>query len=117
MDNRSQLIQEGTVICGTHQPEALIPAFLAELKRVNEDLLALHIDGSWRTSYGRYQHLWAEINRHMIVMPDYDESEASDVDLEALFEVLNELAPDGYWFGGHDFDTSDYGYWLVEERE
>lgn len=34
---------------------------------------------------------------------------------ETLFDVLNSYTPDGYYFGAHIGDGSDFGYWLYEE--
>ena len=31
--------------------------------------------------------------------------------LEEIFDVLNAYAPDGYYFGAHPGNGSDYGYW------
>ena len=33
--------------------------------------------------------------------------------LESLFDVLNEVAPTGFYFGAHQGDGSDYGFWEV----
>lgn len=34
--------------------------------------------------------------------------------LESLFETLDMYAPQGYYFGAHPGDGSDYGYWKLE---
>ena len=34
---------------------------------------------------------------------------------EELFDTLNNYAPEGYYFGAHEGDGSDFGYWKIEE--
>ena len=40
----------------------------------------------------------------------WDSEEASFL-LEMLFDVLDYYAPEGYYFGAHPGDGSDFGYW------
>jgi hypothetical protein len=46
---------------------------------------------------------------------EYYESEDADYDLEALFDALNDYAPEGFYFGASMGDGCDYGYWLSDE--
>lgn len=43
----------------------------------------------------------------------YDEVVAETV--EDLFAELDACAPDGYYFGSHPGDGSDFGFWVNEE--
>jgi hypothetical protein len=42
-------------------------------------------------------------------------SEDAQFLLESLFDELDAHAPEGYYFGAHPGDGSDYGYWANEE--
>jgi len=55
--------------------------------------------------------------------PDWHEKELSDDELYALselcwgdaFDALNEITPPGHYFGAHQGDGSDYGFWVCED--
>lgn len=34
---------------------------------------------------------------------------------EEIWDAMQEIAPEGYYFGAHEGDGSDYGFWLAEE--
>lgn len=42
---------------------------------------------------------------------DWWVSADADYKLEELFDVLTEYAPDGFYFGAHQGNGSDYGFW------
>lgn len=42
------------------------------------------------------------------------ESEEMIYFVEELFDVLDSYAPDGYYFGAHPGDGSDFGFWKNE---
>ena len=35
---------------------------------------------------------------------------------ETAFDVMNNIAPKGYYFGAHPDDGCDYGFWQCEEK-
>lgn len=90
-------IEEGTVIHGTLRTEALLSAFCWEIERlggsheVPESALENFEDPYWYT-------------------------ETAQQDLEEAFSTLNELAPEGMYFGAHPGDGSDFGFWKEEEE-
>lgn len=43
--------------------------------------------------------------------------EQVDYYVEALFDALNDVAPEGCYFGASEDDGSDYGFWQVQEDE
>ena len=89
-----------SVIHGTHRPQDLIPAFLAVIRSTPEYL--------------------------QISVPSYaTEDESSDwwdgeecfFILEELFDVLDSYSPTNHYFGAHQGDGSDFGYWYFEAEE
>lgn len=48
---------------------------------------------------------------------DPDSETASYLVNEELYDALNDLAPEGTYFGAHPGDGSDFGFWPVEEWE
>ena len=46
---------------------------------------------------------------------DNAEDALRDQLLEWLFDALDEIAPDGYYFGAHIGNGSDYGFWSIKE--
>ena len=86
---------------GTMRPQDVLPALLDALAEHDED------------AYTQCMHL----------IPSYA-SEDDDVawwheeapdHVEALFDALNDCAPAGLYFGAHQGDGSDYGFWMSEE--
>ena len=91
-----------SVSINTMRREDLIPAFVATLWAIDstmENPLASRLRG-------------IEANMEQA---EYYESEDSQYDLEWLFDILDMYAPDGYYFGAHPGDGSDYGFWAHEE--
>lgn len=103
----------GTVSHGTMRAEDLIPAFLSVLEDLAPDRYRSMISGddpqdaaviACLTVDGR-----GEITDDLL-------EHASEM-LHWLFDELDTCAPDGYYFGSHPGDGSDYGFWQVEDDE
>jgi len=93
-----------SVSINTMRREDLIPAFVATLWAIDstmENPLASQL-----------RDIEADMEQ-----AEYYESEDSQYDLEWLFDTLDMYAPDGYYFGAHPGDGSDYGFWAHEEEE
>lgn len=84
----------GSISSGTMRTEDLIPAFAAELD---------YLGGCTRGE----RKLINEANR----LTDYESLAASDI-LDELFIALDERAPAYGYFGSHEGDGADYGFWL-----
>lgn len=94
---------------GTMRSCDLIPRFLDVIKDTPEYAqIMLSINGA---------------NWNLCVITDAGASdnderwESDDISMflnESLWDVLNSYAPDGYYFGAHPGDGSDYGFWNCE---
>lgn len=84
----------GTVSHGTMRSEDLIPCFIGVLEDLNPEHAQLADWREWPT--------------------DYDEDGTMFL-IEDLFDALNTVAPDGYYFGANEGDGSDYGFWATDE--
>jgi hypothetical protein len=92
----------GSVSHGTMREEDLIPAFISFLRQYGPP----DIQGNL-----------GEVEERMAA-DDYFTSDAACYDLnEDLFNFMNDVAPEGYYFGSHPGDGSDYGFWPNEDLE
>ena len=93
----------GSVSWGTLKPDDLINAFLQVVRELNSE---------------EYDRL---VSEYSSILPDvgdvYDWSEQQTEDaswlLSDLFDALNELAPEGLYFGAIEGDGADFGFWLI----
>ena len=83
----------GSVSCATMLASDLIPTFASAL----DDFKPLTRE---------HRALVREANR----LDDFD-GEDSDGILESLFDALDSYAPDYCYFGAHQGDGADYGFW------
>jgi hypothetical protein len=82
------------------RPEDLIPSFLWALRHQ-------------QPCHREHRRLIRDINTRM-TSADYFDSEDASEDLQELFGALDAYSPEGFYFGTHCGDGSDYGWWLSE---
>lgn len=93
---------KGTVSHGTMRYVDLIPTFWDYLLG-SDSSLTLPIQ-----DFDLYSTILnADSDMHL----DDDEMEDAGNLLATLFDAMNDLAPEGYYFGAHEGDGSDYGFW------
>jgi hypothetical protein len=96
-------IQAGTVSHGTLRTGDLIGAFASELSRhtiyTNAPLIV-------------EANLW--LDREASDMAAYYEDAGPEL-VNALIDALNDIAPEGMYFGAHEGDGSDFGFWHVDD--
>lgn len=107
----------GSVSCATLRPEDLVPAFVDALDSTKELLI-----GSVSTSttpeeteaikadVSAIDDLLGEIEQRQQSESYYD-SEESMWDMDELIDSLNNLSPPYTYFGAHDGDGADFGFW------
>lgn len=93
----------GSISHGTLLNSDLIPAFFAELD-----------DEDKRRLVAKYPAILDSLlDNELEGTPDYNTEEAHEL-LEELFDIFNEHAPPGTYFGAHPGDGSDFGFWYHE---
>lgn len=85
----------GSVSSGTMRYEDLIPAFMSVLREYSPERAA-SMEG-WEPQ--------------PLEDGDYPDAEATSIFVDALFDDLNEIAPEGCYFGASEGDGADYGFW------
>ena len=101
----------GTVIRATLRGEDLIPAFMEALvgcwpERVAE-IEAEYAEDGWPHGSG------------LVLDEPFDEVQNTLVPwlLEDLANALDEIAPEGHYFGVNEGDGSDFGFWPITEAD
>jgi len=99
--------KDETVIRATYRSQDLLPAFLDLLRELDPVSYSAWVTSTWSIPPA-------------YVADEGDESawwESEDCSncIETLFDQLNACAPEGYYFGAHPGDGSDFGFWKQEE--
>jgi hypothetical protein len=114
MKTTKNTAQIGTISHGTMRPQDLIPCFLAELKRIDRaaylKIRKNSIPLGWLTWKYSVLGTYHEGNDDH---PWWNSEDCSWFLNEVLFDALNDLAPEGCYFGSHEGDGADYGFWSI----
>jgi hypothetical protein len=91
----------GSIISATLREQDLIPAFERVL-----DIAGVEYDRP------------AAVDNLLLgqSLTDNDQEEVSYYLNETLIDLLDEIAPEGTYFGAHPGDGSDFGFWEREEE-
>jgi len=100
MTDANKAVADQSVTHGTLRAEDLVEAFTEEYERL-----------------GGRPHNIKLFRSHLLLEEGEDREDELSYDLEDLYELLNELAPEGTSFGAHEGDGSDFGFWTYEEME
>ena len=105
---RAYLAPRGTVSHGTMRPQDLIPAFWSAIQTLDPECT---LPEWFKSSKFKDAPVLAfEDDGHAFWGSDWGELRVVEI-LEELEERLNSVAPDGYYFGAHEGDGSDFGFW------
>ena len=96
------MTRTGSISHGTLRPQDLIPAFL--------DVLA-EVDPTAHTQFCLLP--FGTIPSHAREVDDADwwQSEECQWRMTDLHNALDDASPEGFYFGSHPGDGSDFGYW------
>jgi len=105
IDKVRESYRNQTVSRATHRPQDLVPAFMEVLKELDPVAYSAHavamfpLPPAYVADEGDSSEWW-------------DSEECMDL-LYCLFQELDAVAPEGFYFGAHPGDGSDYGFWEV----
>jgi len=93
---------------GTMRPEDTVPAMVAALHELG------YSSGHWKRAHDQFRTIEPTEERLVAaVLHGTDEEVAESV--QWLAECLNDVAPEGCYFGAHPGDGADLGFWEGEE--
>jgi hypothetical protein len=108
------IAKSGSIIEGSLRSDHLLSAFLfalEELKHpkshaINQELISYGFGYSQCGVCGLNRDQWPE---------GFGDDEAEDI-IADLMEALDECSPENHYFGSHQGDGSDFGFWELEEE-
>lgn len=106
-DMRATTPSEGSLIHGTHRAQDLIPALLDAVKLYNKP--GYH--GLMAAAFGPVPAFVFDEGEDS----DWWNTDQAQCLLQELIDLLEDVAPDGTYFGTHPGDGSDWGWWQEVE--
>jgi hypothetical protein len=104
----------GSISHGTLRPEDLIPVFMSYLED-HDPLAAARLEERWLSNTAWPMTPAGGMDLSEMAISHSDSGTAAL--LEDLSDALAELAPDGHYFGSHEGDGSDFGFWFLPDEE
>ncbi len=104
-----------SIIHGTHRPEDLLGTLLFALEDYNMPAARRFNSELISRGFGYSQCGVCGMGNRDDWPQDFDDDVASEL-IEELFDALNEVAPEGCYFGAHPGDGSDFGFWESGEE-
>ena len=90
----------------------------------NEDLIPVFINCLFILNPEKAKELWRNNTNLLEALCDknsgkedityFETNEAQEICFD-LFDCLNNEAPEGFYFGAHPGDVSDFGFWKMED--
>lgn len=99
--------RKGSISHGTHLAEDLIPAFSTALQHCIAEADDVPHTRDEREAIGRALEVLEERCKERGY---FNHWRCAD-DLAWLFDTLDEFSPEGYYFGAHEGDGADFGWW------
>lgn len=99
--------RKGSITHGTLRPEDLLPTFINALQHCIDEADDAPHTREEREKIGEAMEILEE---RMKERGYFSHWRCAD-DLAYLFDTLDEFSPEGYYFGAHEGDGSDFGWW------
>lgn len=88
---------------GTLRPIDLLKCFITELENIHPN------------AKNHYQSLIKEAKLELKLCEKDIQENASEL-IDDLMDAINQYVPEGYYFGAHPGDGSDFGYWAIDDK-
>lgn len=104
--------QPGSISHGTMRPIDLIPTFMNILKKEAPQRAQEILQ-----NYPNLDEALTALEGGVEDEAYFDSEEAVEVLNNEIWDAMQEIAPEGHYFGSHPGDDSDYGYWPSDDEE